>query len=167
MLHHAQPTWHFHFLALAASRTVLGLHIQSQCAAEIALGVQSGPWPVSSGRAPCVGTDRGSLSTKPFHAPPAPPAPSHWCLEAVPGSCQSQITLQDPISKQQAPGGHRTLKPTTVPMPHQTQVQHRNPHLAPDSVWHHCALSKWGLFGFSSLLETERRIWWLIWKGQE
>lgn len=27
---------------------------------------------------------------------------------AIPGSCQSQITLQDPISKHQAPGGHRS-----------------------------------------------------------
>lgn len=98
-------------------------------------------------------------------------APSQQCLEAALGSCQSQITLQDPISKYQAPGGHGSTeahqKPTMVPMPHQTQVQHTNPHLASDSVWCHCALSKWGLFGFSSLLDIEERIWWVIWKGKE
>lgn len=54
-----------------------------------------------------------------------------------------------------------------VPMPQQTQVQHTSPRLASDSVWCHCAISKQGLFGFSSLLDTEGRIWWVIWKGQE
>lgn len=106
MLHCAQPTWHFNFLALAASRTVLG-NIQCQCAGEMALCVQRGPWSVSSDAASCVGSYRGSLSYKLLPAPPAPSAPSQQCLKAISASCQSQITLQDPLRKYQAPGGHR------------------------------------------------------------
>lgn len=128
--HHAQPTWRFHFLALGASRTVLGLHIHSQNAGEIALGVQSEAWPLSSGRAACEGF------------PQHKPLP---CTSCPISSYPRQLPVTDHPPGPQEDTGAAHLEPTTAPAPHQTQVQHRNPQLASGSVWHHCALSKWVL----------------------
>lgn len=111
MLHHAQPTQHFiswHWQLLGQSWT----NIQCQCTGKIALSVQSGPWPVSSGTASCVGSDRGSLSIKPFHAPPAPSAPSPCYPRQLP------VTDHPPGSHQQTPGSRRTQEHYSTPEAH-------------------------------------------------
>lgn len=117
MLHHAQPTQHFiswHWQLLGQSWT----NIQCQCTGKIALSVQSGPWPVSSGTASCVGSDRGSLSIKPFHAPPAPSAPSPCYPRQLP------VTDHPPGSHQQTPGSRRTQEHYSTPEA-QCPIKHR------------------------------------------
>lgn len=103
--------------------------------------MQSEAWPLSSGRAACEGF------------PQHKPLP---CTSCPISSYPRQLPVTDHPPGAQEDTGAAHLEPTTAPVPHQTQVQHRNPQLASGSVWHHCALSKWVLCLVSPASQRQR-----------
>jgi len=157
MLPLTQPTCHFHFLPLMASKTVLGQSSVPVCPCKIPRMCRADPdlcplWHSIQ----CRQRDGllqhvviPSSLNPPLHLP-VPLAPSAMRQSALPqghpGQLQHHRRLATRIlsAKQGAPGRLKSIaphqKPTMLPAPHQTKVQHRNLPLTSDSVWHHCAL---------------------------